>query len=230
KGGMFWVGDGRACSFESMRAWFVVDSVAYDGDAIASLDLRFEQRCTALDPPLHGAIHWRADDPTTIPGPQFPAPPGLWQPPAAADPGSGNLLYIEADAGEPASGGGTFSYQAADSTFTSRTYVDGSVGVAAQKSGDGFLVQFDKMASIANLQPGYYANAERLFLHNPAFPGLEVLRTSRSSCETASGWFVIDSITYTNSKVTAIDARFEQRCNASSALLHGRVRWSGISE
>jgi hypothetical protein len=230
RGEMFWLGDGRACPFNTLRGWFVVDSVAYNGDALAALDLRFEQRCFASEPPLHGAIHWRADDPTVIPGPQFPVPAGLWRPPASVDPGAGNLLYIEADAGDYASGGGTFRYVAADSYFDSRTYVDGSFGVGGQRSNDGFLVQLDKMASIARFQPGYYANAQRMLLHNPTVPGMEIFRVSRSGCGTVSGWFVIDSIVYTGSDVTAIDARFEQRCNGSSAVLHGRVRWSGVSQ
>ena len=216
KGQIFWVGEGRACPINTLIGWFVVDSVTYNGDALASLDLRFEQRCSALEPPLHGAIHWRADDPTVIPGPQNPAPAGLWQPPAGVDPGSGNLLYVEADAGDFASGGGTFRFTDADSTFDSRTYVDGSVGVGGQKSGDGFGVPLDRMVSIGSLQPGYYANAEKMLLHNPTVPGMEILRIGRVACQTVSGWFVIDSIAYTNSKVTAIDARFEQRCNGST--------------
>jgi hypothetical protein len=91
-------------------------------------------------------------------------------------------------------------------------------------------VQLDKMASIGTLQPGYYANAEKIAQHNPTLPGMEILRVTRGSCETVSGWFVIDSITYTDSKVTAIDARFEQRCNGVATPLHGRLRWSGISQ
>jgi len=230
KGEMFWLGEGRSCDFNLIRGWFVVDAATYDGDTLTSLDLRFEQRCSAFDPPLRGAIHWRADDPTVIPGPQYPVPSGLWQPPANIDPGSGNLLYIEADAGDYASGGGTFRFVDADSNFDSRTYVDGSVGVGGQKSGDGFLVQFDRMASLARLQPGYYANAEQLLLHNPTVPGMDIRRLTGGACLTVDGWFVVDSITYTDSKVTAIDARFEQRCNGSTAVLHGRVRWSGVSQ
>ncbi len=230
KGGMFWMGEGRACPFDSMRGWFVVDNVTYNGDALTSLDLRFTQRCWATEPPLYGAIHWRADDPTVIPGPQFPAPANLWTPPAGADPGSGNWLYVEADAGDYASGGGKFSISGPASHFDSRTYYDGSVGVGGQLSGDGFLVQLDRMASLATLQPGYYPNATREQQHNPTRPGLEVTRLTRDGCQTVDGWFVIDSITYTDSKVTGIDARFEQRCNGSSAVLHGRVRWSGVSE
>jgi hypothetical protein len=231
RGRMSWSGDGRGCGFSSLLGWFVVDSVTYNGDALTALDLRFEQRCLASDPPLHGAIHWRADDPTIIPGPQFPLPAGLWQPPANADPsGSGNLLYVEADAGDYASGGGTFSYLAYNSYFDSRTYVDGSFGVGGQRSNDGFSVELDKMASIARLQPGYYPNAQRILQHNPTVPGMQITRLTRSGCESVSGWFVIDSITYTGSDVTAIDARFEQHCNGSSAALHGRVRWSGVSQ
>jgi hypothetical protein len=41
-----------------------------------------------------------------------------------------------------------------------------------------------------------------------------------------SGWFVVDSVTYTGTAVTAIDLRFEQHCENAAAALHGKIRWS----
>jgi hypothetical protein len=58
RGGLNWSGDGRSCS---ATGWFVVDNVAYAGDALVGLDMRFEQHCgTAGAPALNGQIHWLA--------------------------------------------------------------------------------------------------------------------------------------------------------------------------
>jgi hypothetical protein len=58
RGGLDWSGDGRSCA---ASGWFVVDNVAYAGDALVGLDLRFEQHCgNASAPALNGQIHWLA--------------------------------------------------------------------------------------------------------------------------------------------------------------------------
>jgi uncharacterized repeat protein (TIGR01451 family) len=41
-----------------LSGWFVVDSVAYSGGTLTSIDLRFEQHCENAVPALHGKIHW----------------------------------------------------------------------------------------------------------------------------------------------------------------------------
>ena len=56
RGGLDVSGLGSGCN--TLSGWFVVDSVGYAGNAIASLDLRFEQHCEGLAPSLHGKIHW----------------------------------------------------------------------------------------------------------------------------------------------------------------------------
>jgi hypothetical protein len=61
RGGLDWSGDGRTCA---ATGWFVVDNVAYAGDALARLDLRFGQHCgDASAPALNGQIHWLAPGP-----------------------------------------------------------------------------------------------------------------------------------------------------------------------
>jgi uncharacterized repeat protein (TIGR01451 family) len=56
KGGLSWSGDSRACN--DLWGWFVVDSVSYSGDELASLDVRFEQHCEFMEPALRGKVHW----------------------------------------------------------------------------------------------------------------------------------------------------------------------------
>ena len=55
-GGMDWSGQGRGCN--QLTGWFVIDNVSYVGNALGSLDLRFEQHCEGGVPALHGQIHW----------------------------------------------------------------------------------------------------------------------------------------------------------------------------
>lgn len=80
------ISNGRACT--DSYGWYVVDDVAYEGDEIVRLLLRFEQRCGPLGPPLRGEIRWRTDAERTpaqtderMPEPQDPfalGPPPLY--------------------------------------------------------------------------------------------------------------------------------------------------------
>lgn len=56
KGGLDWSGNGRGCN--QLSGWFAVDSIAYVGTTLKSIDLRFEQHCEVLMPALRGKIHW----------------------------------------------------------------------------------------------------------------------------------------------------------------------------
>lgn len=55
-GGLNWSGEGRGCN--QLTGWFVVDSVTYVNNALASIDLRFEQHCEGGAAALRGKIHW----------------------------------------------------------------------------------------------------------------------------------------------------------------------------
>jgi hypothetical protein len=41
-----------------------------------------------------------------------------------------------------------------------------------------------------------------------------------------TGWYAIDRIVFTGLEITAVDLRFEQHCDGSTAALHGAVHWS----
>jgi hypothetical protein len=59
QGGLSISGFSRSCG--PMAGWFVIDEVVYQGDALAAIDARFEQRCTdsiGYAVPLRGQIHW----------------------------------------------------------------------------------------------------------------------------------------------------------------------------
>jgi hypothetical protein len=45
-------------------------------------------------------------------------------------------------------------------------------------------------------------------------------------CDTLTGWFVVDSVTYVGETLTAIDLRFEQHCEGTAPALYGKIHWS----
>ena len=81
------------------------------------------------------------------------------------------------------------------------------------------------MNSRNDLQPGYYADLRRYPFHNPARGGLSWSGEGRG-CNTLIGWFAVDSVTYLDGVLTAIDLRFEQHCGGGTPALHGVVRWA----
>jgi hypothetical protein len=81
------------------------------------------------------------------------------------------------------------------------------------------------MSGITELQPGYYANLERYPFHNPANGGLDWIGEGRG-CNTLTGWFAVDSVTYNSGTLSAIDLRFEQHCEGGPAALHGQIHWT----
>jgi hypothetical protein len=80
------------------------------------------------------------------------------------------------------------------------------------------------MNTLSQLQPGYYSDLKRYPFHNPAKGGLSWSGQGRG-CNTLQGWFAIDRVIYTNGILTALDLRFEQRCDGG-APLHGAVHWN----
>jgi hypothetical protein len=219
RGGLSWSGDSRACS--TMTGWFVVDSITFSGSALASLDLRFEQHCGSDGgPALRGKIHWVADD-VTIPGPQAP-PAGLWSPPTGSTPASGNYIYTQSETGDYVGQGRTETYTPANSTVNFFNLTGGlrfSAAGAHRVDGD-----FKAMNGLTELQPGYYGNLQRYPFHNPVHGGLSIINDSRG-CNTVTGWFVVDSISYLNGVLASLDLRFEQHCDGGAAALRGQIHW-----
>ena len=223
RGGLDWSGEGRGCN--TLTGWFVVDAVTYSGSTLTSIDLRFEQHCEGAPPALHGEIHWYAGDTTQPPGPVAP-PAGLWQPAAGVTPATGSYVYLASDPGDYVGAGQTMMLTPASGTFT----VTGSgAHLAFSYQGIPFTHwwygDFQGMSSLAQLQPGYYGDLERYPFHNPVRGGLSWDGDGRG-CNTLTGWFVIDAITYSGPTVTAVDLRFEQHCEGMAPALHGQLHWT----
>jgi hypothetical protein len=217
KGGLSWSGEGRGCN--TLTGWFVIDSVTYDGSNLMAVDLRFEQHCEGGGPALNGEVHWDASDTTAAPGPVVPPPAGLWEPPANVTPDTGNYVYLESDVGDWVGGGQNYLYTPANSVITVRANnasLDVSIRGDEDWSGD-----FQGMNSISRLEVGYYGDLQRYPFHNPVKGGL----SWSGGCNTLTGWFVVDSVTYDGNTLTAIDLRFEQHCEGGVPALNGEIHW-----
>jgi hypothetical protein len=221
RGGLSWAGEGRGCN--QLGGWFVVDDVSYDGDTLSSIELRFEQRCENGSTALRGKLRWAAANPTVVPGPTDP-PPGLWQPAAGTTPTDRNYVFLQSDFGDFIGQGGTYLYTQANAVL-SALLVDGrlSVGVNGSQSWVG---DFQPMIGTNALRTGYYANVARFPLHNPTKGGLSWGGAGRS-CNRLAGWFAIDRLTIDAGQLTAVELRFEQRCEGSdTAALRGKIVWA----
>jgi hypothetical protein len=217
-----WGGDGRGCNHAGM-GWFVVDDVSYTAGSLSSVDLRFEQHCEGASPALHGKVHWRFDDSTQAPGPVTPVPSGLWAPPTGATPAFGNFFYVQSEVGD-VFGVGTRLFTPSNATLQAASLAR-EFSASAQNSTSAWNAHFDPMNSIPKLQAGYYPNVQRSLLHNPTLGGMSVDGEGRA-CNEISGWFAIDSISYSGDQISSIDVRFEQHCDGAAGALHGRIRWS----
>jgi hypothetical protein len=205
-----------------LTGWFVIDSIAYAGGALDSIDLRFEQRCDG-GPALHGKIHWTAADPTQPSGPQNPLPSNLWAPAAGATPSSGNYVYLVSDPGDFIGAGQTYTFTPASHTL-SLSESGGLLLVTINGASQQWRGEFKGMVSIGSLQPGYYGNLQRYPFHNPARGGL-IWSGNARGCNTLTGWFAVDSVTYSAGILASVDLRFEQHCEGMTPALRGKIHW-----
>lgn len=220
RGGLSWSGEGRGCN--TLTGWFIVDSVTYDGSVMTAIDLRFEQHCEGGGPALRGRIRWSASDTATGPRP-VAAPAGLWAPAPAALPSSGSYVYLQSTAGDYIGAGRTYTYTGSNAILN----VTGSnAHVGVRVTGDeGWSGDFAGMGGLQQLEPGYYGDLQRYPFHNPVRGGLSWSGEGRG-CNQLLGWFMVDSVTYSSGVMTALEMRFEQRCEGGSSALRGKIKWS----
>lgn len=214
-GGLSWVGEARGCN--QVAGSFTVNSAAYTAGQLSAVDLSFEQFCDGKSAPLRGQVRWFASDTTAAPGPLNPPPAGLWAAPVGATPATGNFFYVQDEPWVWPGSGGSHVYTPADAVM--RVTANGpriSVRVDGRESWSGEL---QGMEGQATLQPGYYGQVRRSASANPVRGGMDW-----GPCNALLGWFAIDKVTYTDGVLTALDARFEQHCDAGGAR-RGQIRW-----
>ena len=219
-GGLSWTGEGRGCN--TLDGSITIDSVVYDaGAAMTDINLSFEQYCEGNSPALRGEVHWDASDTTTPPGPA--ADPGnLWEPMRGTTPATDNYIYLTSQQGDFIGGGADYLYTDATAAITVDA-TDGRVSVSVTGA-EGWGGEFQGMNFLTELEAGYYADLQRYPFHNPVKGGLSWSGEGRG-CNTLTGWFVVDSVTYNGAAVTAIDLRFEQHCEGNPPGLFGEIHW-----
>jgi hypothetical protein len=81
------------------------------------------------------------------------------------------------------------------------------------------------MYTIDRLEPGYYPDIRRGPSANPAKGSLDCSAGTRG-CNKVVGWYVVDSVAFTNDVIQAVELRFEQLCEGlAHNRLRGAVRW-----
>jgi uncharacterized repeat protein (TIGR01451 family) len=220
-GSMDWWGEGRGCN--SLTASMTVTDARYVGDTLVALDLAFEQHCEGMAAALRGQIHWTNADTTRPAGPVLPLPAGLWSPPAGATPASGNYVYLQSESGDYIGAGATATYTQANAIL-GVTLNGARIGVSVNGD-ETWSGDFQAMNGQTELGPGYYGSLRRYPFHNPARGGLSWYGEGRG-CNTLQGWFVIDAVAFTNGALSALDLRFEQRCEGGVPALRGKLHWA----
>lgn len=225
KGGMSWGSGEHGCS--DFTASFAIDSVSYVGDRLDALDMRFEQNCLvdAVVASVRGQVHWRSDDTTRPPGPVTPPPASLWRPAPGLTPASGSYLYTQSEPGDFI-GSGETSLTTPATVPIEVTPRDLGVDITAGNVITGWSGHLEPMSSLSRLEPGYYPRLKGYpGRFNPARGGISWSGQGHG-CNDYLGWFVVDSVSYEGSAMTALQARFEMFCDDSPGPLRGEIRWS----
>ena len=208
--------------------WYIVDRVAYVGDELTAIELRFGHSCDGSDGSLRGQLRWEKANQTLPAGPVQPPPPTLWKPRAGATPDAGNYLYLSSTYGDSSGQGRERLLTGAAVSFVPNAYVQpfGELEEAYAKvdvvdaGAEDWALTFVSMVGRTTLQPGFYDGAHYAGLHDRSKGGLSV-----GFCTVLSGWFAIDDIAYANGALQRLEVRFEQHCEGRSAPLRGKLRW-----
>ena len=222
--GLSWSGEGRGCN--TLTGSFTITRATYISGQLTAIDLSFEQHCEGGTAALRGQIQWNAHDPTLPPDPVNPIPAALWEPAPGSTPTTGNFVYLNSSPGDFIGQGQTNTYTASNATITV-TENEGFFKIVVNVPPQTFTTwtgEFKTMYTLDKLQVGYYPDLQRYPFHNPAKGGLSWSGFGRG-CNTLSGWFAIDRVTYSGGVLTGIDLRFEQLCGGSTAPLRGAIRW-----
>src|SRR5687767_8415669 len=139
--------------------------------------------------------------------------------PAAPAP---NSVRLESDPGDFIGQGRTYDYTSANALIS----VDATGGhLTVIINGDEtWRGEFQMPSASTRFQPGTYANLERFGSHDPTEGALDWFGEGRG-CNTLVGSFTVDSVRYVGDLLTAIDLRFQQRCEGSVPTLEGTVHW-----
>lgn len=156
-------------------------------------------------------------------GPVFPIPVGLWRP-SSFTPPAGTYVFLDSDSGDYIGAGQSYTYTQADSVLS---FTNGSAQILSiSVTGDeGWYGDFEVMSAAPRLEVGYYPDLTR-YPFNPSPEGGLSWYGEGRGCNQLTGWFAVDSVTYTCGALSDIVLRFEQHCEGGTPALHGQIHWS----
>jgi hypothetical protein len=138
-----------------------------------------------------------------------------------------SYIELNSDAGDYVGLGEDYHYTNANARIV--VSADGGHLTIEVESEEWWSADFQLPDTATELQPGSYVELKRFASHDPAVGGLSWFGEGRG-CNTLSGWLIIDSVTYREEALTAIDLRFEQHCEGFAPALHGRIHWDARDE
>ncbi|MGZ4707379.1 MAG: hypothetical protein ACXWBN_01400 [Acidimicrobiales bacterium] len=151
-------------------------------------------------------------------------PSSAWKPTEAMP--SNSYIYLAHDAGYAGHAtAGSELHTQADSEL-GMTEHSGTVDAFALV-GPNVDAEFTTRAPFGRMVPGFYPGT-RYPQPDAATPAMRVDESTYEwFCAAPTGWFAVDHIAYAeDGSLSALDLRFEQRCDGETASLHGQVHWS----
>ena len=227
KGGLSW------SYYDVKRGWFAIDAITYSAGHMTEIELRFGLSYDYKDW-IYGALKWNSNAPCQPPGPLFPVPAGLWQPPVLPE---GNSFYLE-NALVDGTLAANFTYLASNAAFqitVNRPELD--VKVTGKES---WFCSFNTMLLRTGFEEGYYEvnKSAKIYFHsnshkNDFYHHSFIEKDEFSSVSnwhfSLGRWFAIDHLVQNETNLLAIKLRFEWANKNSSELSHGALNWAAAN-
>jgi|GEM_PF-852885 len=175
-----------------------------------------------LSPSVPSASASTESEAETTSGPILPIPDTLWRPADGSVPETGNYVYFDSDPEDPVGWGEQYLYTQANALL--KLSVDGGKLDVQVKGDESWYGDFETMAALTELEPGYYPDLERWSFHDPATGGVCFSGMGRGP-GTLTGWVAIDEVTCVDGSLVSIDLRFEQHAEGGTPALHGEIHW-----
>lgn len=205
---------------KTYTGWYMIDGIAYSDGVLSLLQLRFEMLCNSPSFPIHGALSWSLSNPQYESKPAIP-PLGLWSPANLSK--YENILYLESKDEEIL--GEIGHVICAIGSQTTVSTVQSTLAIQITCKGNIWQGMFTPMASLSQLEAGYYGDIEVFSAYSSPLKG--TFRFSPLNCD-RTGWFAVDSISYSQGVIASVAIRFEENCPNRPAL-KGYFNWNFTS-
>ncbi len=157
---------------------------------------------------------------TDTPPPQN-ASEDTWRAPANEVPTAGSYVYLLHWPAGNAAAAKQYLYTQVSSVLAIGSMA-GRLSVTV-KGDESWFGEMQLPAAASVLSPSTYDNLQRYPDHDPARGGLQWWGVIEV-CKDLGGWLVIDAADYTDGRLVALEARFEQRCTPGD-VLRGQIHW-----